>query len=135
MAIYHTTFTSTATDRSSSPQIDLDALYDTASRLIGQYSVVLELDYANISGVDQCWEAIPGEEVNTLPIAREIKLIGSSTLYPTPWNPPFICSSVSLSCQPRKRSSRPGQGIQSTLSGHYPMKSSMPYVVSCPDGT
>ena len=42
--------------------LNLTTLYKTALRIGGLGN--LQLDYGDIRGVDQCWESIPGEEVN-----------------------------------------------------------------------
>ncbi|KAK3303774.1 uncharacterized protein B0T15DRAFT_541215 [Chaetomium strumarium] len=43
-------------------KIDKDALFDTMAGLVKTHSVCLDIDYGSISGQDQRWESIPGEE-------------------------------------------------------------------------
>ncbi|KAH6983919.1 hypothetical protein EDB80DRAFT_783222 [Ilyonectria destructans] len=42
--------------------LDKDVLYEAMFRLSGGYATSLSLDYGAISGQDQCWESISGEE-------------------------------------------------------------------------
>lgn len=44
--------------------LDKDVLYEAMFRLSGGYATSLSLDYGAISGQDQCWESIAGEEVS-----------------------------------------------------------------------
>ncbi|OOQ83361.1 hypothetical protein PEBR_34936 [Penicillium brasilianum] len=49
---------------SNSSSFDLNTLYKTATRICSLTN--LNLDYGGISGVDQCWECIPGEEYSVI---------------------------------------------------------------------
>ncbi|KAJ3455707.1 hypothetical protein MRS44_017189 [Fusarium solani] len=44
------------------PPVDRDLLYKVMAGLSGQYSTYLEINYGPVSGRDQFWEPIPGEE-------------------------------------------------------------------------
>lgn len=44
------------------PPVDGDLLYKVMAGLSGQYSTYLEINYGPVSGRDQFWEPIPGEE-------------------------------------------------------------------------
>jgi hypothetical protein len=47
-------------------KVDKEALHSTMSELVTRYASRLKLDYGDISGNDQTWEPIPGEEVSPL---------------------------------------------------------------------
>lgn len=49
-------------------RLDKDALYDAMCRMAERYTNRLALDYGDISGQDQCWNSIAGEEVSLHPI-------------------------------------------------------------------
>ncbi|KAL2843720.1 hypothetical protein BJY01DRAFT_248496 [Aspergillus pseudoustus] len=51
---------------SSSPHLDLDALYEAASRLTGWSRAQLDLNYGEISGAGECWDFISEEEFSYL---------------------------------------------------------------------
>ncbi|KAL2802684.1 hypothetical protein BJX63DRAFT_437646 [Aspergillus granulosus] len=48
--------------QSTAPKLDLDALYEAASRLTGWSRAKLDLNYGHISGAEECWDSISGEE-------------------------------------------------------------------------
>ncbi|KAK4236390.1 hypothetical protein C8A03DRAFT_16969 [Achaetomium macrosporum] len=54
--------TQVLTGGNDTTKIDEDALFDTMARLVQTHSVCLDIDYGSISGQDQRWESIPGEE-------------------------------------------------------------------------
>lgn len=58
------------TRQTNIPKLELDVLYKTASKLTAseryQFTEKLNICYGDISGPEQYWESIPGEEVSIL---------------------------------------------------------------------
>ncbi|KAM5386963.1 hypothetical protein ACJZ2D_000256 [Fusarium nematophilum] len=95
--------------------IDRDVLFEVMARLSEQYSTCLDINYGDISGRDQFWEPIPGEEFSvTSPIEAEDfyqhlmdkRAAGDFLLMPSimsqspaqPRNDPFSCLSNEVLC-------------------------------------
>jgi hypothetical protein len=57
--------TQVLTDSDNTSDIDKEALFDTMAGLLKKQYTCLDVDYGAISGQDQRWESIPGEEVRT----------------------------------------------------------------------
>lgn len=54
-------------------QIDKDLLYHVMLGLSPQYSRYLEIDYGNLTGVEQFWDCVPGEEVRHSSCLRNVR--------------------------------------------------------------
>ncbi|KAJ5355395.1 uncharacterized protein N7496_012607 [Penicillium cataractarum] len=72
--------------RRGKESLDLTTLYKTATR-IGSLTN-LNLDYGGISGVDQCWECIPGEEYSVIdPLRFSLDALDFIYKWPSAANP------------------------------------------------
>ncbi|KAF4443728.1 hypothetical protein F53441_11370 [Fusarium austroafricanum] len=59
-------FSEVITSKGKLKCVDKDLLYDVMCRLAGSYATSLDINYGPISGQDQKWEAIPGEEFSVI---------------------------------------------------------------------